>query len=113
MRWNKIVKKTFKVPLKNDFVAHIFAKVWAIYWQYMGHTAQISAVYRQYVALAHKPNVGHTVSHVMSKLVQYFFFLKCSTRIMWENYGPYSAKALEPHKAHTLPTIFFLPRLTL
>ena len=50
---------------------------WPIYWQDIGHTAHISAVYGQYVAPAPKPNIGHTVSHIMSTFVPYFFFLKC------------------------------------
>ena len=52
------------------------------YGQYIGnisvmHTAHISAVCRQYVAPAPKPDVGHTVSDIMSTLVPYiyiFFF---------------------------------------
>ena len=67
---------TVQFPPKNDFVAHIFATVRAIYWQDIGHSAHISAVYGQYVAPAPKPNIGHTVSHIMSTFVPYFFFLK-------------------------------------
>ena len=37
-------------PSKNDCVAHIFATIWVIYWQYTGRTAHLSAVYGQYVA---------------------------------------------------------------
>ena len=64
------------------------------------------------MAPALKSNIGHTVSHIMSKLVSYFSFSKCETliSIMWENYGPYSAEAPEPHMAHTLPTNFFCAR---
>ena len=65
--------KKKSVPPKKHFVAHIFATVWAIYWQDIDHTAHISAVYGQYVAPGPKPNIGLTVSHIMSTFVPYFF----------------------------------------
>ena len=39
------------------------------------------------MAPAPKPNIGHTVSHIMPTLVPHFFFSKCGTHIsiMWEN----------------------------
>ena len=98
-----------KNPPKNDFMAHIFVTVWAIYWQDIGHTAHLA----QYMALAPKPNIGHTVSHIMSTFVPYFVYQSVGhiISIMWENYGPYSAEAPEQHMAHILPThcpqIFF------
>ena len=93
------------IPPKNDFVAHIFTTVWAIYWQDIGHTAHISAVYGQYVTLAPKPNISHAVTHIMTTFVPYFFSRSVGhvISIMWENYGPYSAEAPEPHMAHILP----------
>ena len=94
-------------------MAHIFATVWAIYWQDIGRTAHIIAVYGLYVAPAPKPNIGHTVSHIMSTFVPFFFFYQSVGHIisiMWENYGPYSTETSEPHMAHILgihcPQIF-------
>ena len=50
----------------------------------------ISAVYGQYLAPAPNLNIGHTVSHIMSTLVPYFFVSKCGTHIsiVWETVWP-------------------------
>ena len=101
-------------PPENDFGAHILAAVWEIYWQDIGHTAHISAVYGQYVALSPKPNIGHTVSHIMSTFVPYFFFSKYGPHYkryvgkLWPIFGWGAGATYGPYIAHTLSPQFFL-----
>ena len=121
-----VILSTLGIPLidspsKNDFVAHIFATVWAICWQDIGRTAHISAVY----------DMGNMWLRRLSRILATLFPISCPhschicfsqsvchiISIMWENYGPYSAEAPKPHMAHILPIhyhqIFFYAGLYL